>query len=311
MSLDDIGVRHLRAMAAVADEGSFSGAADALGFSQAAISQQIATLERAAGQQLFDRPGGPRAVTLTTAGRMLLPYARTVLDRTDTAERELADMAAGTGGRLVIGTYQSVSVQLLPELVRDLRTAAPHLDIHLVERDHNDQLVNDLLDGSVDITFLAGPMTDSRVDLVELGTDPFVVVLPVDSVYARMGTSRKFPTLELVGVPMVGQHPCDCQDSIDDGLRSCGVRGRYVFRSNDNGAVQGMVRAGMGPAVMPLLAVDTHDAGVVVKALDPPLEPRTILLATRKGSTVAPVAKEFIALTRKACTSRLGTPRRA
>ncbi len=308
MALDDVSIRHLAALRAVADEGSFIGAADALGFSQAAISQQVASLEKAAGMRLFDRPGGPRSVSLTPAGRLLLGHAQAILDRIALASHELADLESGTGGRLVIGTYQSVSVQLLPELVSDLRALADNVDIYLVERDHNDQLIADLLDGAVDITFLAGPMEDSRLDLVELGTDPFVAVLPAGSDYARMGKSRTFPTAALAGIPMVGQHPCDCQDTIDNGLRSCGIRGRYVFRSNDNGAVQGMVRAGMGPAVMPLLAVDTNDDGVVIKELDPPLDPRTIILATRKGATVSRMTREFISITRAACRTRLGRP---
>lgn len=308
MALDDVGIRHLRALIAVSEEGSFGAAADALNLSQAAISQQIAALERAVGERVFDRPGGPRAVTLTPAGRLLLAHAQAVVERLATADRELADLVAGTGGRLVIGTYQSVSVQLLPELVRDLRAVAPRLDIHLIERDHNDELTADLMDGAADICFLAGPVNDHRLDMVNLGTDPFVVVLPTSGPYALMGTERSFPTSVLNDVPLVGQHPCDCQDSIDDGLRACGVRGRYVFRSNDNGAVQGMVRAGMGPAVMPLLAVDTKDTDVLVKKLDPPIEPRTILLATRKGTTLSSTTRQFIDLTQRACVSRLGRP---
>ena len=67
----------------------------------------------------------------------------------------------------------------------------------------------------------------------------------------------------------------------------------------------------MGPAVMPLLAVDTKDPGVVVKELDPPLEPRTIMLATRRDSEIAPVAKEFIGLTKRTCRARLGRPKRS
>ena len=308
MPLDDVGIRHLRALATVAEEGSFGAAADVLGLSQATVSQQIASLERAVGVRVFDRPGGPRPVTLTPAGKLLLGHAQAVVDRVLLADRELADLNAGTGGRLVIGTYQSVSVQLLPELVRDLRALAPRLDIHLIERDHNDQLIADLLEGSADIVFLAGPVADHRLDLVNLGTDPFVVVLPNSTPYTNLGTAKTFPTGSLSSIPLVGQHPCDCQDSIDDGLRACGVRGRYVFRSNDNGAVQGMVRAGMGPAVMPLLAVDTKDPDVTIKRLDPPIAPRTIELATRKGSTLSPTTAEFITITRRACKSRLGRP---
>ena len=86
MTFDDVEFRHLRALRAVAEEGSFVGAADILGFSQAAISQQIAGLEKAVGVALFDRPGGPRPVTLTPAGRVLLRHADAVVDRLSAAE---------------------------------------------------------------------------------------------------------------------------------------------------------------------------------------------------------------------------------
>jgi DNA-binding transcriptional LysR family regulator len=305
MPFDDIEFRHLRALRAVAEEGSFIGAADILGFSQAAISQQIAGLERAVGQSLFDRPGGPRPVTLTPAGRLMLKHADAITERLDAAEIDLADLASGTAGRLVVGTYQSVSVQLLPDLVREMRSAAPDLAINLVEHADNDSLVDDLLSGAIDITFLTGPYEDTRLDISPLGFDPFVVVLEADGAFARAHPGKTFPTRALAEVPMVGQHACDCQLAIDDGLRATGVRPRYVFRSNDNGAMQGMVRAGMGPAVMPLLAVDTSDPGIVVKRLDPPLDPRTIMIAVPSGATPMPAAERFMRIAKTECRKRL------
>jgi DNA-binding transcriptional LysR family regulator len=305
MSFENVEIRHLRALRAVAEEGSFIGAADILGFSQAAISQQIAGLEKAVGQSLFDRPGGPRPVTLTPAGRLLLKHADAVVDRLGRAEQEMTDLASGTAGRLIIGTYQSVSVQLLPELVREMRSAAPNIDIHLIEHADNDGLIDDLIAGDIDVTFLTGPIVDSRVDMIELGFDPFVVVLEADGPEARRQRGKTYPTHALMGVPMVGQHDCDCQTAIDAGLLASGVHPRYVFRSNDNGAMQGMVRAGMGPAVMPLLAVDQADPGIVVKQLDPPLDPRTILLAVRHGSTPLPAAEKFVRIAKTECRKRL------
>lgn len=310
MGFDDVEIRHLRALRAVAEEGSFIGAADILGFSQAAISQQIAGLERAVGQALFDRPGGPRPVTLTPAGRVLLRHADAIADRLATAENELSDLASGTAGRLRIGTYQSVSVQLLPELVREMREVAPDLAITLVEHDLNDELTEELVAGEIDVTFLQGPYEDSRLDIVDLGFDPYVVVLARTSAFARQFPGRTFPTRLLSGVSMVGQNPPGRgRDPIDDQLRAHGVKPRYVFRSNDNGAMQGMVRAGMGPAVMPLLAVDTADPGIVAKRLDPPLDPRTILIATPRGATPMPAARRFVRIAKTECRKRLAKAR--
>jgi DNA-binding transcriptional LysR family regulator len=311
MAFDDIEIRHLRALRAVAEEGSFIGAADILGFSQAAISQQIAGLEKAVGLSLFDRPGGPRPVTLTPAGRLLLKHADAVVDRLSRAEQEMEDLASGTAGRLVIGTYQSVSVQLLPEVVKEMRAASPNIDIHFIEHPDNDSLVEDLIAGDVDVTFLAGPFEDSRLDIIELGVDPFVVVLPADGLEARRHRGRSYPVSGLSGVPMVGEHPCDCQSAIDRGLSSHGVHPHYVFRSNDNGAMQGMVRAGLGPAVMPLLAIDLADPGIVVKQLDPPLDPRTIILAVRRGSTMLPAAEKFVRIAKTECRKRLSRSKNA
>ncbi len=305
MAFDEIEFRHLRALVAVAEEGSFIGAADLLGFSQAAISQQIAGLESAVGQRLFDRPGGPRPVTLTPAGRLLLKHAGAIATRMATAEQEMTDLVSGTAGRLTIGTYQSVSVQLLPALVREMRDVAPDLGIHLVEHDYNSQLIDDLLAGDIDVAFLTGPYEDSRLAISELGIDPFVVVLPAKGPLVQRHRGKTFPTRELLGVPMVGQHQGGDQTTIDKALRSTGVTPNYVFRSNDNGAVQGMVRAGMGPAIMPLLAVDTSDPGIAVRTLEPPLEPRTILIAVPAGTTPMPAAERFIRIAKTECRKRL------
>lgn len=306
MTFEDVEFRHLRALLAVAEEGSFIGAADILGFSQAAISQQIAGLERAVGQALFDRPGGPRPVTLTPAGRLLLRHAEAITLRLELAADDMADLASGTAGRLTIGTYQSVSVQLLPDLVREMRTVAPNLAISLVEHDLNDELVDELLDGQIDVTFLAGPYEDSRLDMVDLGSDPFVVIVRADGDLAHRYPGRSLPVHELIDMPMVGQHPPGRgRDVVDDGLRSLGLKPKYAFRSNDNGATQGMVRAGVGPAVMPLLAVDTSDPGIAVKRLEPPLEPRTILIASPSGATTMPAAEKFIRIAKTECRKRL------
>src|SRR6266540_12457 len=102
-------LRHLAALEALADEGSFGRAAAALGYTQSAVSQQIAALERAVGVRLVERPGGPRPVTLTEAGRLLLRHANAIVARMQAAAADLAAFSEGAAGTLRIGTYQSVS----------------------------------------------------------------------------------------------------------------------------------------------------------------------------------------------------------
>src|SRR5436309_2420165 len=122
-------LRHLLALQAIAEHGSFGRAARALGYTQSAVSQQIAFLERAVGEKLVERPGGPRAVSLTEAGRLLLRHAEAIVARMKAAQADLAAFAEGAAGPLRVGTYQSVSARLLPTLVRRFKDEFPMVDV--------------------------------------------------------------------------------------------------------------------------------------------------------------------------------------
>jgi molybdate transport repressor ModE-like protein len=102
-------LRHLLALQAVAREGSFAGAAEALGYTQSAISQQISGLERAVGQRLVERPGGRRRIWLTEAGEALLRHADAIVSHVHAAAADVEALSEGRAGRLRVGTYQSVS----------------------------------------------------------------------------------------------------------------------------------------------------------------------------------------------------------
>src|ERR687885_2954244 len=130
-------LRHLLALDAVAHEGSFGRAAVALGYTQSAISQQIAALERIVGERLVERPGGPRPVTLTEAGRLLLRHAESIIARLQAAQADLAALSSGEAGSLRVGTFQSVGAKVLPEVMRRFSRAWPDVEIELTES-HSD-----------------------------------------------------------------------------------------------------------------------------------------------------------------------------
>ena len=106
-------LRHFAALQAVAAEGSFGRAAERLGYTQSAISQQIQTLERIVGEKLVERPGGPRAVSLTEAGRLLLRHAESIVARSSEAEMTTA---LRSGQRRVISATQSMPWTALSSL---------------------------------------------------------------------------------------------------------------------------------------------------------------------------------------------------
>lgn len=293
----EVTIKQLAALQAVAAEGTFIDAAYRLGYSQAAISQQIAGLEQAIGHAVFDRPGGPRPVSLTPTGRVCLHNAEAITERLAHMHAEVSALHAGVGGRLACGTFQSVSVELLPTIIGRLLTETPDLDVRIVEEDENDPLVAALLAGELDVTFLAGPVFDHDIEVVPLGEDPFVIVLPADEHTRDM---KAFPTHSLNGVGIIGEQGGSAQNFIEEGLRAIGVHTRYAFQTNDNGAMQAMARTGLAPAIMPLLAVDETDPGVRVLPLHPAIPPRSIVLGlprpalrTQAATRFAQIAADF------------------
>src|SRR5215475_7072887 len=100
-------LRHFAALQALADEGSFGRAAERLGYTQSAVSQQIATLERIVGEKLVERPGGPRPISLTEAGELLLRHADSIVARLQAAQADLHALQAGEVGTLRVGTFRS------------------------------------------------------------------------------------------------------------------------------------------------------------------------------------------------------------
>lgn len=293
--LRDVELRQLRALIAVTEEGSFGKAAERLGFTQSAISQQIAGLERAVGEKVFDRHGGPRRAQLTPTGELLVEHAHKLLEQLQEAEDGLRSLRAGEVGRLVVGSFQSVSVNVLPEVVGRLRQERPGLSVRAVEVDDVEEVIRRLQTDELDLAFAAGLPDHPDIETSVLLVDPFVLVSPA-------GAPAPTPDPRLLGgIPMIGQPLCACQASIDEALREHGVEPDYVFRSNDNSAVQAMVRAGMGSAVMPRLAVDLNDRGVTVADFEPALQPRVVVLAKRRGRTLLPAAERFRELAESVC----------
>jgi DNA-binding transcriptional LysR family regulator len=286
LSLRDLEMRHLVAFDAVAREGTFGRAAERLGYTQSAVSQQIASLERLIDGKLFDRPGGPRPVELTPLGEHLLVAARELLAHVDSVASDLDQFRTGEVGRVTVGTFQSVTAKILPLVVARMRREYPSVDIRVSESEHDRDLHASLGSGEVELCVGDFP---ARFESVPLLDDPYVLIAQPGQF--KPGGVR---VRDLAGLPMVGQHPNTCQLVNESGMRSAGVEPNYVFRTNDNGAVAGMVKAGLGVAVLPLLCIDVNDAEIELHPLLPALPDRRISIAWRGGRTLSPAAKRFV-----------------
>ena len=188
-------VRHFAALDAVAREGSFGRAADRLGYTQSAVSQQIATLEKLVGETLVERPGGPRAVSLTEAGTLLLRHAEAIVARIDAARADIAALRAGETGTLRIGTYQSTGARVLPGVMRRFLADWPGIELGLSEPATDPELFAAIESGELDLAFCSRPLPDGPFDAVDLMSDPYVLVVPGDSPLAE----RKSASLDDVG----------------------------------------------------------------------------------------------------------------
>ena len=294
-------LRHLAALQAIATEGAFGRAAARLGYTQSAVSQQIATLERIVGERLLERPGGPRPVSLTEVGRLLVRHAEAIVARLEAAQADLEALAAGAAGSLRVGTYQSVGARILPVLMREFAAAWPRVEIQLTESANDDELLASVERGDLDLAFAMYPVPDGPFQVVELMRDPYVLLVPAASALARRG--GRLSARDLASVPLIGNRQCRSNAQVQAFFRGRGVEPRIVFRSDDNGTVQGLVAAGVGCALVPLLTVDENDARTVVLELDPRLPQRIIGIAWHRDRYRSSASRAFVELTREVCTA--------
>jgi DNA-binding transcriptional LysR family regulator len=297
-------LRHLVALKTIADEGSFGRAADRLGYTQSAVSQQIATLERVVGLRLIDRPGGPRPISLTEAGRILLRHAEAIDARLRAAKADMEALSAGETGRLRIGTFQSVGARVLPTLLRRFAETYPGVEISLQESADEDDLLELVERGELDVTFNTMPLLPGPFESVELLRDPYVLVVPAGSPLAAV--ARPPSLREIALQPLIGFSRCRAMDAVEAQLSSSGRMPNIVFRSDNNGTVQGLVAAGVGVSVAPLLTVDADDDGVVVIDLAGRIPPRVIGLVWHRDRHRSPSAAALVQTAVEVCGELAG-----
>jgi DNA-binding transcriptional LysR family regulator len=244
----DVELRHLKTMAAIAEEGTFGRAAARLGYTQSSVSQQVAALEKTVGGPVFDRPGGPRPVRITPLGEVVLAHGRDLLTKAEALADAVDRFRAGSG-RIDIGTFPSVSNLILPAVIRRLLDEHTGCDIRLSEVEPEAPQIGDL-----DLLFYDGPI-EGTADHVKLLDEPYLLV-------AAAGVFPDGPVRVklLDDAPMVAWPPTYHQRWLERTLASAGAQPRIVFRTAGHETILSMVRAGIGAAVLPWLALYASDA---------------------------------------------------
>ena len=289
----------LNVLREVVDKGSFSGAADALSYSQSAVSQAIATLEGELGAPLIERDR--RGVRPTPAGAALVAHAEGILARMDDAEAEVAAIAGGRGGRLRIASFPTAGATLVPQAVARFRAAHPGVEVSLAEGE-SEEIAPRLRAGDFDIVLLfefegVGERLGAGMRRFELLDDPLHLALPAAHKLARKRKLRLEDLQEESWVQTSAASPCARHV-----VRSCHAAGfepRVSFESDDYQTVQGLVAAGVGVALIPQLALSTVRGDIRIRSLDPGNPVRKVFAATPRAAAVTPAVATMLDVLRE------------
>ena len=285
-------IRHLAALEAVAREGSFRGAAQRLGYVQSAISHQILALERVVGATLVQRTRGSRRSVLTPAGEAVLEHAAAILARVRAAEADLVAIAQGRDAVFRVGSFQNLAALLVGPILPRLRTGLGVGSIVFVEHESARDMQTLVRDHTVDVAFTRQPIHHPGIAHASLLEDPYVALVPANSLAARRG--RPVTLAEIAQSGLIAHGPA--RSRVENELVARGLRPTIRFRSDNNVTVHALVAASVGYAVLPRLAA-VASPGVTVLPLDPDdaLPPRQLVLAWHCDRSEAREVQEFVA----------------
>jgi len=279
--------------------GSFSAAAESLAYTQSAVSQQIAALEREAGTVLVERRA--RGVHLTEAGRALVAHADVILARLADAEAELEAIAGMRGGRLRLVSFPTAGATIAPLAIARFRERHPGVEVTLAPREPDEGL-ECLKSGECDIalTVEAGfaPISDPAIERHALLEDPMYLCV---SARHRVAKKPRIRLGDLAEESWILGTTGRCPDGVvlERACQAAGFEPRVAFQSDDYYAIQGFVAAGVGVCLIPDLALVAVRDDVVIRCLEgrPPV--RHVLAATLAGGYVSPAAAAMLEILRE------------
>ena len=289
-----LSVSRLQVLAEVVGRGSFSAAAEALCYTQSAVSQAVARLEAETGATLLVRDR--RGVRPTAAGATLLAHAERIFAQIETAEADLAAVMGVRGGRLRVASFPSAGATLMPLAIAMFRESHPDVSLSLAEGEP-EEIAPRLRAGEFDLALLfefpgVSERPGAGLRTVSLLLDPMHVALPAEHPLATKRRLRLADLRDQDWVQTSASSPCARHV-----VRSClaaGFEPRVTFESDDYETVQGLVAAGVGVALIPRLALTRVRPGIVVRELAPSSPARNVVAATMSGPGVVPAAKTMV-----------------
>jgi DNA-binding transcriptional LysR family regulator len=291
-------VRRMRVLREVAAQGSFSAAAEALSFTQSAVSQQIAALERESGAKLVER--GARGIRLTPAGQALVSHADAILARLDDAEQELAAIAGLKGGRLRTASFQSAGGTLVPRALAEFHRRHPDVDLSASTAElpeAHEQLRAGEIDVAIVMDFEAQPLLFGDLDTEHLLDDPYFLTLPSNH---RLAEKRAVALKDLADEDWINSCPgTSCDQVVLGACRAAGFEPHVVIECDENEQMQACVAGGLGVALWPQLALAHVRPGIVVKPVAGEQVLRHVHAATLSGAYRSPAVEAMLGILRE------------
>lgn len=243
----NLGIGHLRALVALADEGTFTAAADSLGLAQSSLSRSVSEAERRLRVPLFVRT--TRHVAPTTDGEAVVAIARSVVQDFDTGLAHVQGYLTGTRGSLRIATLPSLAATLLPPFVMTLRNAHPDVAVTVEDR-LSEGVLQGVRNGAVDLAITArGPAQPRHSEVLPLATDDFFLAVPPEDALAER---TEMPWAELTDRPLVGfAGSTSIRQLVDQALGQHDVVPGSLIEAQNVGSVAGLVAGGLGVAAVP------------------------------------------------------------
>lgn len=299
-------VSRLNVLREVIARGSFSDAANALSYSQSAVSQAIATLEGEAGVSLIERSRG--GVRPTVAGAALAGHVGGILAQMETAEAEITAIGAGHGGRMRTASFPTAGATLMPQAIAGFRASHPGVDVTLAEGEP-EEIAPRLRAGEFDLALLfefeaVGERLGTGIRRFELLDDPLHLALRHDHPLAARKQLRLEDLREESLIQTSASSPCARHV-----VRSCHAAGfepDVSFESDDYQTVQGLVAAGVGVALIPRLALSTIRDDIRIRALHPASPLRKVLAATPRAAAVTPAVATMLDVLREVSRAHAG-----
>jgi DNA-binding transcriptional LysR family regulator len=294
-------VKQLRVLKAVAEHGSFSAAAEALAYTQPAISQQVAALEKRAGTTLVDRTS--RGVRLTEAGSALVDHAEVVLARLAAAEAELEAMAGIRGGRVRLASFPTAGASVLPPAVALFTRRHPEVELSFVEREPEEaaQMLR-AAELEVALVFEYGEYNQPElerfyegIELQRLVDDPMYLALPLGHPAANKPRVRLQDFSAETWIQESGNHSW-CGRFHETACLAAGFTPKVGFRSDDYNVVQGLVAAGVGISLLPGLSLTNVREDIVIRSLGRRAPTRRIAAATLAGRYRSPAPEAMLGI---------------